>query len=202
MIRTGHGPHTDASVRRVSGTGLLARADGVRAVYADAFAGAPWHDGDAEAEAYVRRLAGEVTRPGFAAALALDGEKVRGFATGWVTPADFPDGPGYAQVASIGPGRAAAWLCGAVRIDELAVAEGARGRGLGAALLDTVASGAPDGRCWLVTSVRAEATVRFYRRLGWHQVTDPAPGGTELALFLGPVHPGLHSGAGPVADTH
>ncbi|WP_335934811.1 GNAT family N-acetyltransferase [Streptomyces sp. PTD5-9] len=143
-----------------------------------------------DAARYPDRLAGDVTRPGFVAALALDGDEVLGFATGWTTPFPFPSDRCHPQVAAcLGAARTAAWLCGGREIDELAVIGAARGRGIGAALLDAVTADAPDGRCWLLTPVRAEAASAFYRHLGWTQVTHPAPGGSGHAAFLGPRHP-------------
>ncbi|WP_413093844.1 GNAT family N-acetyltransferase [Streptomyces nitrosporeus] len=120
------------------------------------------------------------------------GGGVCGFATAWTTPAPFPDDRSYADVAAaLGPDRVAAWLCGALEIDELAVASWARGTGTGFALLAAVTEAAPDGRCWLLTSLRAKDAVRFYRRAGWYQVPVDVPGRGALAVFLGPDHPAV-----------
>ncbi|MFF0072122.1 GNAT family N-acetyltransferase [Streptomyces sp. NPDC005494] len=183
-------------VRMVDGASLPVYADGIRRVYADVFSAPPWNEGPAAASAYVRRLAADAERPGFTAALALAPDTaVRGFATAWTTPATFPSGRSYGHVAqALGPERVTAWLCGALEVDELAVAPTARGTGLGAALLAAVSAGAPDGRCWLLTSLRAEATLRFYRRAGWHQVPVAVPGRAGLVVLLGPRHP---AAAGP-----
>ncbi|MFD4246006.1 GNAT family N-acetyltransferase [Streptomyces sp. NPDC058525] len=187
---TGGHARIGGAVRRVSGAELLRHADGVARVYADAFGTGPWSQDRAAAARYAERLAADVARPGFVAALALDGDAVRGFATGRRTPGVFPSGGCHPQVsAGLGAERTKLWLCGAREVDELAVHGPARGRGLGAALLDAVSADAPDGRCWLLTSVRAEAAMSFYRRLGWAQATHPAPGGAGYAAFLGPRHP-------------
>ncbi|MET7649211.1 GNAT family N-acetyltransferase [Streptomyces sp. NPDC005426] len=193
-------------VRPVSRDELLACSDGVRRTYAEAFAGPPWHEDPALADGYVERLARDVVRPGFVSALALsgdagshragdrgaaDGDTVVGFATAWTTPDPFPTGRGYARVAAaLGPGRTAAWLVGALEVDEIALIPGARGTGLAAALLESVTAHAPGGRSWLLTSARAEPAVRLYRRLGWRQASGPA-GGSDLVVFLGPGHPAL-----------
>ena len=180
-------------VRLVDGDGVSAYADGIRRVYAEVFSAPPWDEDEAAADVYVERLATDAVRPGFTAALALDtdaADSVVGFATAWTTPAPFPGDRSYAQVAAaLGPERVAAWLCGGLEIDELAVAAPARGAGLGAALLEAVSTPAVDGRCWLLTSVRAEATLRFYRRAGWHLVPVPVPGKAGLVVLLGPGHP-------------
>lgn len=177
-------------VRAVCGERLLAYAEGVRAVYADAFGGPPWHEGPERADAYLERLAGDTHRPGFTAALALDGDTVLGWATAWTTPDPFPAGRCHPQIsAALGERRTGDWLSGAREVDELAVAAPARRTGLGGRLLAAVTADRPDGRCWLLTSVAARQALAFYEREGWTQVTHPAPGGAGVAAFLGPRHP-------------
>ncbi|MFD9717848.1 GNAT family N-acetyltransferase [Streptomyces sp. NPDC059076] len=163
----------------------------IREVYRDAFSEPPWYADDDEADAYRSRLLADATRPGFRHALAFDSDgSTVGFATAWTTPEAFPTDRCYPQVhAALGPVRTGEWLCGAIEVDELAVARRARGRGVARALLDTVTADAPDGRSWLLTSVRATDALRFYRRAGWRQVTHPAPDGRSVAVFLGPRHP-------------
>ncbi|MFB7941449.1 GNAT family N-acetyltransferase [Streptomyces sp. NPDC056049] len=178
------------TVERVSGGRLLARTDGVRAVYADAFGGPPWREGPDRAERYLERLARDVARPGFTAALAAEGDTVLGWATAWTTPDPFPADRCHPSMAvALGEARTAAWLSGAREVDELAVATRARGAGLGARLLDAATADRADGRCWLLTSVAARTAVAFYEREGWTQATHPAPGGAGHAAFLGPRHP-------------
>ncbi|MFJ8920144.1 GNAT family N-acetyltransferase [Streptomyces sp. NPDC102415] len=185
-------------VRLVEGASLPSYADGIRQVYADVFSEPPWNEDPSAGDRYVERLAADATRPGFTAALALgEGSEgsfaegaVGGFATAWTTPDVFPSSRSYSHVAeALGPGRVEGWLCGALEVDELAVSPDARGAGLGAALLSAVTEAAPGGRCWLLTSVHAEATLRFYRRAGWHQVPVPVPGRAGLVVLLGPGHP-------------
>lgn len=177
-------------VRLVTGEQLSPYAEGIRAVYADAFSAPPWHEDPALADTYLIRLAEDAHRPGFLAALTLDRDAVLGFATGWITPAPFPVSRCYPQAsAALGAQRTLAWLCGAQEVDELAVHTRARGNGLGAALLGALTSEAAQGRSWLLTSVRATAALAFYRRLGWRQITHPAPAGSGVAVFLGPHHP-------------
>ncbi|MFJ2435297.1 GNAT family N-acetyltransferase [Streptomyces anulatus] len=177
-------------VERVSGSRLLARADGVRAVYADAFGGPHWQEAPALADHYLERLARDVERPGFTAALARDGDTVLGWATARTTPDPFPAGRCYPWISvALGEARTTAWLCGAREVDELAVATRAQGAGLGARLLGAVTADRADGRCWLLTSVAARNAVAFYEREGWTQATHPAAGGAGHAAFLGPRHP-------------
>ncbi|MFE6039270.1 GNAT family N-acetyltransferase [Streptomyces sp. NPDC056452] len=177
-------------VRTVNGAEVPAYADGIRRVYADVFSAPPWNEDRAAAVSYAERLATDAARPGFTAAVALDAGTVTGFATAWTTPAPFPVDRSYGHVAeALGPDRVTEWLCGAVEVDELAVGPAGRGAGLGAALLAAVTGAAPDGRCWLLTSVRAQDTLRFYRRAGWHRIPAPVPGRAGLVVLLGPQHP-------------
>ncbi|MEE1739355.1 GNAT family N-acetyltransferase [Streptomyces sp. BE147] len=179
---------------------LRGYAEGVRAVYAEAFSAPPWHEDPEAADGYLERLAQDAARPGFTAAVALDGEAVTGFATAWTTPEVFPRDRSYGQVAeALGPDRATALLCGALEVDELAVSPRAHGTGLGRALLAAVTGPAVDGRCWLLTSARAKAALRLYERAGWHRHATPVPGRAGLVVFLGPRHPGLPA-ADPTAD--
>lgn len=78
---------TGAVVRPVPGVELLWYTQGLRAVHADAFGGPPWREGPERADAYLERLAEDIHRPGFAAALALDRHTVVGWTTAWTTPA-------------------------------------------------------------------------------------------------------------------
>ncbi|MFG2565916.1 GNAT family N-acetyltransferase [Streptomyces sp. NPDC048567] len=189
-------------VQRTGAEALLARRDGIRRTYAEAFAGPPWHEDPDQADGYVQRLAEDAARPGFRAALALDGvpeepdaASVVGFATAWTTASPFPSARGYAAVASVlGPERTADWLVGGLEVDELALSPHARGTGLAAALLESVTASAPGGRCWLLTSADAGPAVRLYQRLGWRRVPGPA-GGPDIAVFLGPGHPALRDPA-------
>ncbi|RSS58286.1 GNAT family N-acetyltransferase, partial [Streptomyces sp. WAC06614] len=174
-------------VLRLPASELLGHTAGVREVYAGTYGAPPWAEDPGRADDYVRRLADDVKRPGFTAALALDGDLVLGYATAWTTPDSFPTDRCYPYIsAALGERHTSAWLCGAREVDELAVAACARGTGLGAALLAAVTEERSDGLCWLLTSVRARAACAFYERQGWTQATHPAPGGAGYAAFLGP----------------
>lgn len=187
-------------VRRVTGAELLTRyADGVRSVYAEAFAQPPWNEDPAEAGQYLERLADDVVRPGFTAAVALDGgahgpgadrpPRLIGFTTAWTTDTPLPDTRSYPLVTAALGAHVHDWLGGSRQVDELAVRPDVQGLGAGRALLAAVTRDAPDGRCWLLTAARAVDVVRFYRRVGWHQVAHPAPDSRDVAVFLGPEHP-------------
>ncbi|WP_031085190.1 GNAT family N-acetyltransferase [Streptomyces sp. NRRL WC-3549] len=178
-------------IRTVDGEGVRAYADGIGRVYTEAFTAPPWNEDPATAGRYAERLAADTARPGFRAGLALDeGGAVTGFAAAWTTPVPFPGDGTYGPVAeALGPDRVREWLCGALKVDELAVAPTARGTGTGGALLAAVTEDAPGGRCWLLSSLHAEAALRFYRRAGWQRVPAPVPGRAGLVVLLGPHHP-------------
>ncbi|MFJ3659956.1 GNAT family N-acetyltransferase [Streptomyces sp. NPDC090119] len=181
------------SVRVCAGTELLDLGTALRSVYLDAFGAPPWHEGEAEADAFTARLVANVGRPGFVAAVAAEDGRLTGFATAWTTPAPFPTDRSYGQAtAALGSERTRAWLCGALEIDELALRPAAQGTGLGARLLDAVTRDCPEGRAWLLTSQRSARALSFYRHLGWHQATHPTPDGGGLIVFLGPRHPARH----------
>lgn len=48
---------------------------------------------------------------------------------------------------------------------------------------------APEGRAWLLTSVRNGRAMAFYRRHGCTQATHLSPDGKGIVVFLGPRHP-------------
>ncbi|MGW6915829.1 GNAT family N-acetyltransferase [Kitasatospora sp. NPDC054939] len=170
---------------------LLARAAGVRGVYAAAFGRPPWNETADHADAYLGRLAEDARRPGFTAALAEapDGRTI-GFATGWTTPTPFPADRLHPVVRrALGDRHTEAWLCGARKVDELAVHPAHAGHGLGRALLDAVTADAPDGRCWLLATVEEGGPIAFYRRLGWRQLTGPVAGPGSPVVLVDPRHP-------------
>ncbi|MGW1295006.1 hypothetical protein [Streptomyces sp. NPDC002533] len=86
-------------IRTVQAGGVMRYADGIRDMYASAFAAPPWNEDPAEADAYAERLARDALRPGFTAAVATADGTVTGFATAWITPQVFPADRSYGQVA-------------------------------------------------------------------------------------------------------
>ncbi|WP_266395308.1 GNAT family N-acetyltransferase [Streptomyces canus] len=177
-------------IRLFTDADLLKHTAALHSVYADAFRTSPWNEDEEKAIEFVGRLARDVRRPGFTAALAFAGADVVGFATAWTTLSPFPTDRCYPQAAAgLGPDHTTDWLVGAREIDELAVRPAAHGTGLAADLLEVVTADAPDGRSWLLTSVRSGRAMSFYRRQGWTQATHPSPDGRGIVVFLGPRHP-------------
>ncbi|MEU6703406.1 GNAT family N-acetyltransferase [Streptomyces wuyuanensis] len=199
----------NVSLRGFGREDLPAYAEALRSVYAEAFCAPPWNEAAEKAGEFARRLRDDVRRPGFTGVLAFTGEageageagetretgqtgetELVGFATAWTTGAPFPTDRCHPQAAAgLGPGRAHEWLVGSREVDELAVRPAAHGTGLAGDLLKAVTEDAPDGRAWLLTSVRSARAMAFYRRQGWAQATHPSPGGAGIAVFLGPAHP-------------
>lgn len=172
------------------GAELLPHASALRSVYAEAFCAPPWNEDAPRATEFLERLSDDVHRSGFTAVTAVQHGRIVGFATSWTTGSPFPTDRCYPQVAAgLGPERTSEWLCGGREVDELAVRPDAQGTGVAARLLEAVAEGAPDDRAWLLTSVRSERAVSFYRRQSWTQTVHPSPGGKGIAVFLGPRHP-------------
>ncbi|MBV2356695.1 GNAT family N-acetyltransferase [Streptomyces sp. J2-1] len=181
---------TTTTVRLLSGAELVVHRAELRRVYADAFRAPPWYEDEAGVDRFAARLDADVHRPGFVAALALDGPRAVGFATAWTTPSPFPVDRCHPQAAAaLGSARTAEWLSGAREVDEIAVRPDAQGSGVGACLLRAVTESADDGRCWLLTSLRSARSIAFYHRQGWAQATHPAPEGRGVVVFLGPRHP-------------
>ncbi|MEU6285825.1 GNAT family N-acetyltransferase [Streptomyces sp. NPDC047028] len=179
-----------AHIRVFPGEDLSPHSAALHSVYSMPSAPHPGTRTQGKATACLGRLEEDVKRPGFTAAVALEGPDVVGFTTAWTTMAPFPTDRCYPQATvGLGPQRTAEWLCGAGEIDELAVRPAVQGTGLAAELLEAVTADAPEGRSWLLTSVRASRAMAFYRRQGWTQATHPAPEGEGVAVFLGPRHP-------------
>ncbi|BBC36248.1 Acetyltransferase [Streptomyces graminofaciens] len=187
------------SIRIFKGADLLAHTTALHSLYVDAFCAPPWNEDPEKAVEFAGRLPTNVRRPGFTAALAFTGPEVIGFATAWTTLAPFPTERCYPQAAAgLGTRHTVEWLCGSREIDELAVRSEARGTGLAGELLEAVTEDAPEGRSWLLTSVRSPRAVTFYRSQGWTQATHPSPDGKGIVVFLGPRHPARALAAEPL----
>jgi GNAT superfamily N-acetyltransferase len=176
------------------GQSALAELEALAGLYREAFCAPPWNEDEADVVAFAERLRTNVHRPGFAALLAESDGRPVAFAMGWRTQAPFPTDRRYGDVLTkLGPDRVTDWLIGAQQIDELAVSPCAQGQGIGLRLLEAI-TGLDEGRgTWLLTSTRSPVTVPFYRRCGWHQVTDVQGDTEEIVVFLSPDHP--HGGA-------
>ncbi|MFH8739274.1 GNAT family N-acetyltransferase [Streptomyces sp. NPDC017964] len=81
----------------------------------------------------------------------------------------------------------------ALQITDLTVAPVARGRGVGASLLDVLLLSALDDRAWVSTDVLDRSALTFYQHRGWHQVSVSALAGSSRdgtqVVLLAPRHP-------------
>ncbi|MFF0575439.1 GNAT family N-acetyltransferase [Streptosporangium saharense] len=166
------------NLERLTGQEILARVPDLVRIYRAAFGGPPWHEDEHAADAFAERLTTDARRPGFTAVLADDNGDPVGFGTAWHTPSPFPTGRAYDLVRAELGEAVETRLVGALEVDELAVSPHARGRGLGASVLDLLCGGADP--CWLLTAPQAADAIRFYERLGWQRLTGP---GADVVVF-------------------
>ena len=172
------------------GADVLGIADELTEAYVEVFTAPPWDHRDPEETrmGFRKRLPGDAVRDGFRAWIerSEDG-RIAGFVTGWTTQAPFRTDRAYGKVlARLGAEQVEELLVGAFEVDELGVAQHARGTGLGRRLLELATQEHP--RAWLLTWNRAHDTVAFYRHTGWHE--PPARGPEhDIVVFLAPNHP-------------
>jgi ribosomal protein S18 acetylase RimI-like enzyme len=137
-----------------------AHADEVFAVYDAVFGDWPdernWRD-----ELYDRHCG----REGFRLSAALDGDRLAGFAWGYVGHR----GQHWSNlvVDALPKEVTAVWVGGQFEFAELAVLPDARGRGLGGRLHDVLLEGITQPRAMLSTDNHDSPAVRLYARRGW-----------------------------------
>lgn len=61
----------------------------------------------------------------------------------------------------------------------------AQGRGIGAALLDSVLDGAGPDRAWLVVTANEAEARRFYRKRAWIELAEDRLGSDEPRVVMG-----------------
>jgi GNAT superfamily N-acetyltransferase len=163
----------------------------LHALGAHRVAGAPAAEPDAAGDA-AARIAADAVRPGFLAVTVRVGGRLCGFGTALECTGDFAYDRLFSAAAEAwGVRRAAQCLAGALRVHDLTVAPQARGRGLGALLVDRLADAALEDRIWVRVPDDAPMAARFFRARGWHAAAPPRPAGEDrdLRVLLGPRHP-------------
>lgn len=154
-------------------------------IYGDAFSGPPYSQGTKGKRAFARRFPGHARNEGFRCLVAEDDGEILGFAYG------FTNRPGQWWHGQIAPAMEeaglSAWLEDAFALTELAVASGARGRGVGAMLHDGILENLPHRRALLSTHRERTVARDMYDRRGWNVLLDdfvyPASG--EPAVIMG-----------------
>jgi ribosomal protein S18 acetylase RimI-like enzyme len=112
-----------------------------------------------------RAARGQTTFPGFTARAAFDDLALVGFCYGYTSE----DGQWWHDLVrrAVGPEIAPRWLDSAFELSELHVRPAAQGRGIGKALLLSLAAGLPHRRMLLSTPDGDTRAFRLYRRLGF-----------------------------------
>jgi Acetyltransferase (GNAT) domain len=188
----------DVAVR--DGQALASMLDEVIAVYRAVFCAPPYHEDDRRVAEFIERLGQEPNDRG-----SRPGPPPRATPVNWwgspppgPLPSRFPpDAPTTRSPTNSSHGGSAPGWWGALEVDELAVLPAAQGQGIDTRLLDSVCQAAPDRRAWLLTWAYAPDAVRFYRRRGWHQITNPPPNSAGVVVFLPPDHPGATAHPSP-----
>ncbi|WP_406314615.1 GNAT family N-acetyltransferase [Streptosporangium sp. NBC_01639] len=158
-------PHIQMVGAQAARRFLVAVAD----VGEEVFTRPPWREPAVRARGVAARLLTDSRQPGFVLALAGEGEEVCGFSYGHRCST-------LARLASRPAGDD-------FTLKELAVLPGLRGRGLGAALHDTLLEAAGDRPRWLATHPAATAALGLYRSRGWRVIAlHNACGQTRLIM--------------------
>jgi ribosomal protein S18 acetylase RimI-like enzyme len=165
----------------LTGPDALQLVDQLETVYRDVFSAPPWNEKPDELAGFRDRFMADLRRPGFRLVTAVVDGELRGFGAGWPTQTPFPRDRAYGTVFDeLGAAQVERHLVGAFEVDELAVHPASQGLGVGRAVLTSLCAGEPS---WLLTAHRAEATVAFYRRVGWDELVPQVPD-PRLAVFV------------------
>jgi GNAT superfamily N-acetyltransferase len=155
--------------------------------YCEVFSGPPWNEAEQAAGRFVERLRIKSSASGFRIVLAIDGKgRLVGFAYGATTFGGVEPEPWYNAVTdALGAGVTDAALLGAFELVELGVVPGARDRGTGGRLHDTLLAGASERRAWLMTRADASEARGFYANRGWLELgTLALPGRARPELLM------------------
>lgn len=145
-------------------------AAGIEEVYLDAFSAPPYHEDRSAARAFVERLRSQADREGHRLPVALEGGRVLGFAYGYTTR---PGQWWHDRVTpELEPSLVERWFADAFVLVEFAVLGGARGRGIGGALLDHTLRGQPQRTALAMAHQEANPAVSFYLARGWRVLAE------------------------------
>ncbi len=178
-------PTPAAVVRRCTADEARQRRDELLGVYAKSFAGPPWLESAASADAQRSQLEMQLDHPGLEVAIAELEGKLVGAAYGWPAAHQLPDSDLYRRIsAAAGDQLVTERLTGGVfELVQLMVHPSRQGEGLGRQLLDMLRAGRPS---WLLTHPEADA-VHLYERDGWRAAAAlTTSSGVPLVLYLHP----------------
>lgn len=178
-------PPAAALVHRGTADEARQRCDELLEVYTESFAGPPWNESAASADAQRALLQTQLDSPGLEVAIAEHHGRLVGAAYGWPAPPQLPDSDLYRRIsAAAGEQLVAQRLTnGVFELVQLMVRPSRQGEGLGRRLVDTLRAGRPS---WLITHPEADA-VRLYERNGWRAAAAlTTSGGVPLVLFVHP----------------
>jgi GNAT superfamily N-acetyltransferase len=178
---------TDIRLDMLDGPATSRIAGDLRAVYLAALAGAPFHEGDEQADAFAAELADEVEEAGFRCCVALAGDVPAGFAYGCPAYTDEPEDAWTRElVESVGADAAEQWIRGQFAFIWTAVQPEWQGHGLGRRLHDALLETATQPRAWLVTYPFDCPAVRLYRSRGWVELgRGPLGMGSAERIVMG-----------------
>ena len=146
-------------------------------LYATVYAEPPYEEGPEQVAEFAAKLPEEATRPGFTAAVSLDGDATVGTAYGWTMPAGVwwsrSDQPGPADLVDVDKFAVMEWI----------VHPSGRGAGVGGRLLHALLADRTEPWAVLASDPRSAAR-GIYERAGWRQIgTSTLPWGPTMDLL-------------------
>jgi GNAT superfamily N-acetyltransferase len=152
-------------------------------VYRDVFMLPPYNETEQDVVAYESRLLREFAEPGFRSVVARDGERMIGFAYGYM---NVPGQRWRDRVSELlGPNASERWLSDSFGVVELGVVLEGRGQGIGGRLHDLLLRDVPARVALLDTLVGSDA-MRLYRKRGWITLVEDtqfSPEGQHYAVL-------------------
>jgi GNAT superfamily N-acetyltransferase len=158
----------------------------VTEVYRSAFGAPPYNEGEAQVQQFRDDMLPRHTqRDGFRFVVALESDRVVGFAYGYTGERGqwWTDTVAKAMPADV----AEKWLGGHFEFVEIAVLPEFQGRGIGTALHDALLEVLPHSKAVLSTLQADTPAMRLYLRKGWQVLLDNFhfPGSNRSSLILG-----------------
>ncbi len=162
---------------------LAGRLAQLRRVWQEAFTVAPYSEPEQGFDWLEQQLRWRQMRP--RCCLALDGERVIGFAVGWPTTAGDLGGEwGSLLGRALGGETLADRIMGRFGLAALGVAPSHQGQGWGGRLHDAVLTGLDQDGAWLITYPFDCPARELYRKRGWVELGEGPLGATGAARLI------------------